>query len=891
MLGSDIDNEIFGAEGDDYIEGNAGNDRLDGNQGIDTLKGGDGNDVIFGGEGDDWIEGGAGDVYLHGWSGKDLIDYWGAASRVIVNLLQNYASSVATGSDYVTEIEDVRATDFDDIIDGNHDANDLLGLEGNDQIRGHNGNDTLYGHEGNDLLWGDAGNDQVFGGIGNDELRGGLGNDTLLAGADNDVLLGEGGGDILNGEVGTDTASYATSTALVKVALDNSIVFVGDALGDTFVSIENLSGSNFGDTLVGNAGANTITGLAGHDAIFGMSGNDTLNGGLGIDTMMGGDGNDTYVSDVADIITETNAVAATGGIDTILSSATRTLGLNIENLTLAGAAIIDGTGNTLNNVLTGNTVANTLKGAAGKDVLDGLAGLDTADYSDKTLAVVATLNGAVAVNVTVGGIIEDSIKNIENLIGGTAADTLTGDNLANILNGGADALADQLRGGLGNDTYIINSINDNIVELVGGGIADRAKVSLSFALAARDNIEFLETTNAAGVGLINLTGNEIAQSITGNAGANTLNGGIDALADTLIGGLGIDTYIINSTTDNIVELVGGGTADRAKSSLSFALVAGDNIEFLETTNAALTTLINLTGNEIVQTITGNNGANVLKGAGGKDVLDGLAGLDTADFSDKTLAIVATLNGAVAVNVTVGGVVEDSIRNIENLIGGTAADKLTGDGLANILNGGADAVADTLAGGLGSDIYIINSANDIITEVVGQGTDRVQASVTFTLGVGDSIEFLETVNAALTSLINLTGNELSQIITGNAGANILNGGVDNLADSLVGGLGNDTYIINSAADNITELAGGGTADRAKASVTFTLAVGDNIEFLETTNAALATLINLSGNEFAQTITGNAGANVLNGGIDGLTDVLVGGLGNDTYIINSSNDLIT
>ena len=222
---------------------------------------------------------------------------------------------------------------------------------------------------------------------------------------------------------------------------------------------------------------------------------------------------------------------------------------------------------------------------------------------------------------------------IENAVGGTGSDVLLGNSAANILNGGLDALVDTLIGGLGNDTYIINTATDNITELVGGSTADHAKASVSFVLAVGDNIEFLETTTAAGIGAINLTGNEIAQTITGNAGANILNGGLDALVDTLIGGLGNDTYIINTATDNITELVGGGMADHAKASVSFVLQAGDNIEFLETTNAAGVGAINLTGNEIVQTITGNAGANILNGGLANDTLTGGTGADTFRFTD------------------------------------------------------------------------------------------------------------------------------------------------------------------------------------------------------------------------------------------------------------------
>ena len=126
----------------------------------------------------------------------------------------------------------------------------------------------------------------------------------------------------------------------------------------------------------GNAGNNVITGNSGNNTLNGGAGNDTLNGGAGIDTLIGGLGNDIYIVDsITDIITEN----ASAGTDTIQSSVTYTIAAlaNVENLTLTGAAAINGTGNAGNNVITGNTANNLLNGGGGNDTLNGGAGLDT----------------------------------------------------------------------------------------------------------------------------------------------------------------------------------------------------------------------------------------------------------------------------------------------------------------------------------------------------------------------------------------------------------------------------------------------------------------------------------------------------------------------------------
>jgi Ca2+-binding RTX toxin-like protein len=671
-----------------------------------------------------------------------------------------------------------------------------------------------------------------------------------------------------------------------------------------------LNGTNANDTIIRvHTGASTgfyntgtgffsysdqnifmLNGFGGNDNLFGSLGTDTLTGGTGVDFVSGGLGNDILIVNQGDVSFgdffdgggDTDTLRLNGlefdFANCILVSIERIEFQTSFNTTevILGASQF-GSGISLSATIVGSsdlTSEDRLVTFMGETTKFNLSGLTMLDFSQPSDIVFVYGD-----------------DDAETIIGTSIRDIISGEGGNDSLNGGLGV--DELEGGDGSDTYFANVFNDVVKEinadLVTGGndIVNFTGTSGTFVLTA--NVERL---TLGGISAINGTGNNLANVIIGNGAANILDGGADALTDTLRGGGGNDTYIINSATDNIVELAGGGTADRAKVSLSFALAAGDNVEFLETTNAGLTSFINLTGNEFGQTITGNAGANVLKGLGGKDVLDGLAGIDSADFSDKTLAVVATLNSAVATNVTVGGVIEDSLKNIENLVGGTALDRLTGDGLDNVLNGGTDALADILTGGLGNDTYIINSATDNIVELAGGGTlDQALASVSFALAAGDNIEFLQTNNITGVGLINLTGNEIAQTIIGNAGANILNGGIDALSDTLAGFGGNDTYIINSVNDNIVELFGGGTADLAKANVSFTLAADDDIEVLETTNAAGVGLINLTGNEIAQTITGNAGANILNGGIDALTDTLIGGLGNDTYVINSLNDNIT
>jgi Ca2+-binding RTX toxin-like protein len=198
----------------------------------------------------------------------------------------------------------------------------------------------------------------------------------------------------------------------------------------------------------------------------------------------------------------------------------------------------------------------------------------------------------------------------------------------------------------------------------------------------------------------------------------------------------------------------------------------------------------------------------------------------------------------------------------------------------MLDGGVG--SDTMTGGIGNDTYVVEGTLDQVIERPGQGTDTVLSSASLSLGA--DLERLFASSAAATTALNLTGNELANSIQGNAGANILDGlaGID-----VMGGLGgNDTYRVDNAADQVREAVNGG-ADRVLASVTYGLRAGSEVETLATSNAAGTGVISFFGNEFNNTITGNAGLNQLKGlngndNISGLAgnDLIWGGLGSDT-----------
>jgi Ca2+-binding RTX toxin-like protein len=479
---------------------------------------------IYGGAGNDYLEGGAGIDILDGGTDNDTVSYGVAGIGVNVDLLLGTATG--DGTDSLTGIENIIGSAFDDTLTGD---------------------------------------------LNNNILEGGLGINSL------------------NGGAGSDTASYVRAATAVTVSL--AVTAAQDTAGagtDTLTAIENLLGSNFDDTLTGDAANNIIE------------------GGLGNDRISGGTGTDTASYAGASIGVTVNL--ATTVIQNTIGAGRDTL-LSIENLL----------GSQFNDILTGSVGNNVLEGGNGNDVINGAGGTDTVSYASAAKSVKVSLALTTAQNTLGAGI--DTLSNLQNLTGSIYSDILTGNTANNVIDGGFGA--DTMEGGLGNDTYIVDGA-DIVTELASAG-TDTIQSSVTFSLVNAANIENLVLT---GTSVIDGIGNDLNNSITGNSAANVINGGVGA--DTMIGGAGNDTYFVDNVGDRITEGTNAGT-DTVQSSVTYTLANNNNVENLTLTGVAN---INATGNTMaINTLIGNSGNNVLTGGMARDLLTGNEGIDTFDYNN------------------------------------------------------------------------------------------------------------------------------------------------------------------------------------------------------------------------------------------------------------------
>ncbi len=663
-------------------------------------------------------------------------------------------------------------------------------------------------------IYGNAGLDTIYGGGLADWIDGGLDDDRLFGEAGNDRLLGGTGADYLDGGAGDDTMD-------------------GGADND---SLYDVSGKNY---FIGREGNDTLTGTG----IF--------EGGVGNDYITGSTGADTYlfnIGDGQDIVFESGS-----GADTLIfgDGIQRTdIYLRQEGLDM----VLEVGGSTDNQIIFKGWFDNNSKRIESVHFADGSV-LNSAQLVPTATVAKTGTNSDDSMEGTIG---------IDIMSAYAGNDTLWGYGGDDELNGGTGA--DVMYGGQGDDAYIVDNPLDQVIELQGEG-TDIVYSSINWTLGGNvENLSLGGSTNIIG------TGNDLNNRLVGSSGDNTLLGlgGNDYLAgkagnDTLIGGSGADIYAFGR----------GDGADLIVENDSTPLVY-DQLQFGDFINIYQVWFVK-NGVDLVVSIIGTTDKVTIKNwyndtsthverfqtVDGKILSDAQVDMLVAAMAEFEPPALGVTTLPANYMQTLAAVIDQAW--LTRIQGTDSNDTLTGTGGNDFIDGGEG--ADMMTGGQGNDTYYVDNTGDVVKEEENQGNDTVFSSIngyTLTAHV-ENLTLLGNLD------LNGNGNNLVNLLTGNDGNNVLDGAAN--ADTMIGGKGDDTYIVDNTGDVIIEQENEGN-DTVVSSINYVL--GAPLENLILSgNAGVGT-----GNNGNNILTGNSGNNTLNGGAG--NDTLVGGLGDDTYL---------
>ena len=731
--GGDADGDVFekveniiGSAGDDWLRGDANDNRLTGlagddtliggGGGNDTLNGGAGDDTLNGGEGDDTLIGGAGADLLTGGPGADTLSYAGSDGAVDIRLRRDHASGGHAEGDVYRDVEHVTGSDHDDRLGGLH-RPEGASAGGDNTLRGGGGADEIYGGSGDDELNGDGGDDELYGGPGDDMVNGGAGDDTLIGGP---------GKDGFTGGAGEDTVSYATAQE-EKVTID--LTWTASQLaadpnnpshsdGDYFPTghgVENVIGSPRGDTIHGDDGPNKLWGGAGADTLNARNGDDIIDGGPGGDDI---DGGAHYVDE---IVVPERIIPAVTREEEIEGS--RVIIILQPRMVIPGY---------------------TIPGRQGEG--------DTVTYANSDAGVRVSLTTGRGEDGDAEG---DRLSNVEHLVGSGHDDRLFGDSGANRLTGGAgddrivaNAGDDTVEGGAGADTmdgdldaYPTTTVASDTLSYASSAGAVTIDLSRQYAVAA--SAEQQRSHYATGSGG-DAAGDKFRgfENVTGGMGNDRLTG--DGWNNILIGGPGADrldggALFATAGADGQLGTADDGTTPDQDTVSYAGSTAGVTITFSERRlnnedvivgegsggDAQGDRLLNIekvVGTAHDDTFIASNTSQVFDGGENAENNPETPNVDESVDSDT----VSYANLEVAVSLVLGTA---NYANLENAIGGSGNDILTGDASPNRLEGNAGedflsgaAGIDTLIGGAGADTLGGGEGNDLI--IGGGGADTI-----------------------------------------------------------------------------------------------------------------------------------------------------------------------
>ncbi|VVQ13364.1 hypothetical protein PS938_03912 [Pseudomonas fluorescens] len=942
LISSEGDDTVWGDGGNDRIDGGDGNDQLRGGAGDDIITDTGGDDNLQGGDGHDVLHGGNGVNLIIGGFGNDFIITGEDASEAIGGQGNDFIlGSKANEQDMGNEGDDwIEKGTSDGAPGDNFDPLGNDPVIGHDVYIGGGENDKFNGEGGDDIMVGSLGfGDRYIGGSGYDwaTFKGlaqgvsidfsdrffdvppipGSGASALVRFDATEGLSGSSHGDFLRGDSSDATTLPtlgATGSVLTNISLINGLAGLLP-VGATFY--------DGGNIILGGSGSDLIEGRGGDDIIDGdkwlnvrISVRANADGtgaeiatfdsmGPMVQAMLNGTYNPGQLVIVREILTGTddfdtavftgnaseytvtvdgNAVIVTDlvagrdGVDRLTG---------IERLQFADQAQASGVGTATNSAPVGRlAILDATTGArVDAPVAGQLLRVSSQTVRDANNQGVANVTGAITgpvsyywqvENVPGSGIFED----ITFIAAGeasraTGASYLVADDVAG-LNIRVRAVYQDANGTL----EIVDSSANN-APIAGPGILGfaflnevlAANLSTLVDVDGLSNPQFtFQWQETNGVSFVNIAGATSSTFTLGQAQ------------------VGDQVRVVVSFVDDF------GVAESIASDATAPVLVGTT--FAGT--VGVDTWIGTAGNDVA---SGGDGNDIMNGQGGNDIINGDAGNDilVGGNGSDTMAggtgndtFEVTSVGDVVTELAGGG--SDTVwtslatytlgANVENLyFGGSGNFAGTGNALANTIVGGAgnDVIrgggsADAMTGGAGNDVYEVTDLGDVVTELVGGGSDTVWTSLAnYTLGANvDNLFFGGSGNFAG------TGNALANTVVGGAGNDVIRGGGS--ADTMAGGAGNDVYEVTDLGDVVTELAGAGSDTVWTSLVNYALGANvDNLYFGGSGN------FRGTGNGLANTLVGGAGNDVIIGSSG--SDTMAGGAGNDVYEVTDLGDVVT
>lgn len=884
-------------------------------------------------------------VTLIGKAGNDTLIGGSAADTFIFDADSVLGTDTVTGNGGADTLNFAQTTGTGVVVDlANHASQTVVAGKLNLILTDDLENAT--GGSGDDFLYGNGLNNVLLGGPGNDWLEGRAGDETYVFDTDSPwgsetvvENIADSGHDILDFS-GTTTRKINLNMLLLNVA---QIVNTNLTLTLNGEGVEEVIGGSLNDTILGNGNNNTLRGGPGQDVLSGKNGDDVLDGGSGNDDLDGGDGTDT-INEIADTdftLTNNSLTRGTGEVDKLN---------NIEVANLVG-----GVGeNTF--TLTGWTGSGSIDGADDpndpKDDTLIVAADANFTLTDSSLSIsinlgpiaLATFTNPMPSPHTAPTIdlvqLTDGDGNHTLDASGYSGETLlTGGNGNDILIGGSGH--DTLRGGLGSDTLTGNRSND---VLDGGTGTDTVVESLSTFAGTVDfviqNNLFVIVQNDPNPAPPDETVTE-SDVLIGIENATITGSGQDDTFDvtgwvtgslTVNGGAGSDTLQSTAPGEGTLTLTNTGISFAGTSGTSSATLAFNSIDVVYLYGSSGDDVIDASAYSGAAALVGNEGDDILKGGLGLNLLDGgdgddrfvfrpggVAGTDrdfvaggdgedTLDFSAFNVAVTINLASFALQNVVAGGLQValislpgPTVEEIENVIGGSAGDTLTGNALDNRITGGGG--ADTISGGGGTN-----------TVVETADADMLLTNVSLTIGaLGDilaNIQHAELTGGASGNTIDASAfTQGSVILSGLGGNDRLIGGAD--GDTLIGGAnndllrgmgGNDTYLFDAdqvLGDDVVDESAGPAGGVDFLDFRETQTVGVTVDLSVTTQQTV------HATNFRLTLTSGASVEYLAGGDrddtligNGLDNAFIGGLGNDiirggaglNYLVETREDVV-